>query len=137
MFKKNYKKINKCRCCGSKSLIPIISLGSQVLTGVFPKNKNVNLTKGPLSLIRCNSKDGCKLVQLQHSYNLKELYGKNYGYRSGLNKSMVTHLHENINLVLNKYFKLNKKNNELVVLDIGSNDATTLKAYPKKFKLIG
>ena len=137
MLKKNYKKINNCRCCGSKNLIPIISLGSQVLTGVFPKSKNLNLTKGPLSLVRCNSKDGCKLVQLQHSYNLNELYGKNYGYRSGLNKSMVNHLHENINLVLSKYFKQNKKKNKLVVLDIGSNDATTLKAYPKKFKLIG
>ena len=112
MLKKNYKIINKCRCCGSKNLIPIIALGSQVLTGVFPKNKNLNLTKGPWSLVRCNSKDGCKLVQLQHSYNLNELYGKNYGYRSGLNKSMVTHLHENINLVLNKYFKRNKKKNE-------------------------
>ena len=84
------------------------SLGSQALTEYFLK-KNLNLTKGPLSLVRCNSKDGCKLVQLQHSYDLNELYGKNYGYRSGLNKSMVTHLHENINLVLNKYFKQKKK----------------------------
>ena len=49
---------------------------------------------------------------------------------------MVTHLHENINLVLKKYFKQNKKKNKLVVLDIGSNDATTLKAYPKNLSLL-
>ena len=81
------KKIKKCRISDSTDLITVLSLGDQYLTGVFPKNKNLNLTKGPLSLVRCNSKDGCKLVQLQHSYNLNELYGKNYGYRSGLNKS--------------------------------------------------
>ena len=32
------------------------------------------------------------LLQLAHSYNSAEMYGENYGYRSGLNQSMVRHL---------------------------------------------
>ena len=34
----------------------------------------------------------CGLLQMEHSYDLGEMYGDNYGYRSGLNASMVTHL---------------------------------------------
>jgi hypothetical protein len=53
------------------------------------------------------------------------MYGLNYGYRSGLNQSMVNHLTEKV-----KYLeRLATLKSGDVVLDIGSNDATTLKAY--------
>jgi hypothetical protein len=53
------------------------------------------------------------------------MYGENYGYRSGLNQSMVNHLTEKV-----RYLErmVNLKPGDRV-LDIGSNDATTLKAY--------
>ena len=44
--------------------------------------------------------DVCGLLQLQHSYDLSEMYGLNYGYRSGLNKSMVEHLHGKVRKIL-------------------------------------
>ena len=34
----------------------------------------------------------CKLVQLDRNFNPKYLYGKDYGYRSGINKTMTEHL---------------------------------------------
>ena len=75
----NYKEINKCRFCGSKKLVEILSLGNQYLTGVFPKDKNFKITNGPLDLLWCSN--DC-LVQLKQSYKLSEMYGDNYGYRS-------------------------------------------------------
>jgi hypothetical protein len=53
------------------------------------------------------------------------MYGENYGYRSGLNQSMVRHLTQKVHLLE----RLAAINSGDVVLDIGSNDATTLKAY--------
>lgn len=79
-----YKKIKNCRICKSSDLTITLQLGDQYLTGVFPKTKNSSITKGPLDLCLCQN---CGLLQLMHSYNLNELYGDNYGYRSGLNLS--------------------------------------------------
>ena len=84
-----YKKVRNCRACKSSNLKDILSLGNQYLTGVFPKQKSSDLTQGPLELVLCLN---CFLLQLNHSYNLNEMYGDNYGYRSGLNKSMISHL---------------------------------------------
>jgi hypothetical protein len=53
------------------------------------------------------------------------MYGDNYGYRSGLNQSMVNHLTDKV-AYLERLAGLKSGN---IVLDIGSNDATTLKAY--------
>jgi hypothetical protein len=53
------------------------------------------------------------------------MYGNNYGYRSGLNQSMVQHLTQKVSYLE----RLSALGSGDVVLDIGSNDATTLKAY--------
>ena len=89
----DYKKITRCRVSGSSTLIPILNLGEQVLTGVFPRSQSEQITSGPLELVW---NPDCGLVQLNHSYSLSEMYGDNYGYRSGLNKSMVEHLRSKV-----------------------------------------
>jgi hypothetical protein len=126
----HYNEINECRICNSKKIINILKLGDQFLTGVFPKSINEHVTSGPLTLVRCES---CGLVQLKHSYSLEEMYGENYGYRSGLNGSMVRHLQTKIEYLENNYKPLNSD----VVIDIGSNDATSLKAYRGEFRKVG
>lgn len=126
-----YKEISACRICGNKNLVSLLHLGDQYLTGVFPKTKNAILTKGPLELAKCfsgNEENVCGLVQLKHSYDLGEMYGDTYGYRSGLNQSMVKHLQGKVQKILKI---INIKNGDIVI-DIGSNDATLLKAYPNK-----
>ncbi len=126
--------ISKCRVCGSSQLDNVMSLGEQALTGVFPKSRSEQLTSGPVDLVRCAAPDGCGLVQLEQSYSLSEMYGMNYGYRSGLNASMVRHLHDKVSAVL----ALNVLKEGDIVIDIGSNDGTTLCAYPQgKYELIG
>jgi len=127
-------KINKCRICGNTDLVPVVDLGEQYLTGVFPLNKTENLTKGPLKLVKCNGgEECCGLLQLKHSYDLNELYGNNYGYRSGLNASMVQHLHSKVEEILEQV-TLNPGD---LVVDIGSNDGTTLARFPKHLQLVG
>jgi len=70
---------------------------------------------------------------MKQSYSLDEMYGDNYGYRSGLNASMVRHLTNKIH-TLERLVKLNEKD---LVIDIGSNDATSLKAYTGKHRKVG
>jgi hypothetical protein len=122
-----YKKIEKCRICGNTHLERVLDLGEQMLTGVFPREKNAKVTIGPLRLVKCTGGDeACGLLQMEHSYDLGEMYGENYGYRSGLNTSMVVHLNNKVKRILG-LVELSKGD---LVIDIGSNDSTTLQAYP-------
>ena len=70
---------------------------------------------------------------MKQSFDLDEMYGENYGYRSGLNSSMVKHLQQKSRSLQ----KIVNPSKEDLVLDIGSNDATSLKAYIGEFKKIG
>ena len=126
----NFIEISKCRICDSDNLINILSLGEQYLTGIFPRKKNQKITKGPLDLLWCPESG---LLQLKQSYSLEEMYGDNYGYRSGLNASMVRHLTNKIHM-LEKLVSLSSSD---LVIDIGSNDATSLKAYSGNHKKVG
>jgi hypothetical protein len=125
-----YTEIQNCRICESFDLLNVLSLGRQELTGVFPTTVTEEITKGPLELVWCSK---CGLLQLKQSFSLKEMYGDNYGYRSGLNASMVKHL---INKIRSLERLVSLSENHAVV-DIGSNDATSLKAYSGKHQKIG
>ncbi|WP_372716826.1 class I SAM-dependent methyltransferase [Immundisolibacter sp.] len=116
------KAINECRISGSQHLISVLNLGTQCLTGVFPRSPDRTVTSGPLELVWCPDSG---LLQLKHSYSLLEMYGENYGYRSGLNASMVAHLKGKVRGLERKH-PLRAGD---WVLDIGSNDGTLLNAY--------
>lgn len=116
------KEIRQCRISGSTHLVSVLNLGEQYLTGVFPRDPTQAVTKGPLELVWCPDSG---LLQLKHSYSLSEMYGDNYGYRSGLNASMVAHLSGMVR-GLERQYPLASGD---WVLDIGSNDGTLLKSY--------
>lgn len=117
-----YQQISACRMGGGEKLVTVLNLGHQALTGVFPSDSTVPVTVGPLELVWCPDSG---LLQLKHSYDAAEMYGENYGYRSGLNQSMIDHLTLKISY-LERMVALKSGD---AVLDIGSNDCTTLKAY--------
>ena len=125
-----YTEISECRISDSRNLIPVLSLGEQVLTGVFPASADTRVTKGPLDVVWCPDSG---LLQLKQSYSLDEMYGDNYGYRSGLNTSMVAHLTNKVR-GLERLVPLSPTD---LVVDIGSNDATTLKAYAGRHLRVG
>lgn len=120
--KVSYHPITKCRVSGSQNLVSVLNLGHQCLTGVFPKERDALVASGPLELVWCPDSG---LLQLAGSFDAGEMYGENYGYRSGLNQSMVRHLTSKIHH-LEALTGLGAGD---TVLDIGSNDATSLKAY--------
>jgi len=127
MIAHSYTPIDRCRICGNPHLMQVLDLGEQMLTGVFPRSRDVQVTTGPLRLVKCMGEDACGLLQLAHSYDLGEMYGDNYGYRSGLNASMVRHLHAKVARVLGLVALLGGD----LVVDVGANDGTTLGAYPE------
>lgn len=106
----------------------ILDLGKQYLTGVFPATKEQKIGRSPLQLVKCSeeSANDCGLLQLKHSYSPREMFAPGYGYRSGLNKSMVLHLER----IVSDLLRVVKLKQDDIVVDIGSNDGTLLKAYP-------
>lgn len=128
-----FKEIHACRICGNSQLVTLFNLGHQALTGVFPRSVDEEVERVPTELIQCTGQGACGLVQLRHSGAPEQMYGDNYGYRSGLNASMVQHLRHLHAEILGRV-ELQPGD---VVLDIGSNDATLLSLFSKNLDLIG
>lgn len=129
-----YNEALACRLCGKDQFTSVMDLGYQALTGVFPKAPDQPVDAGPVELVRCSAEGGCGLVQLRQSYDVSAMYGDNYGYRSGLNASMVRHLHDKIRKIVDLGILAPGD----VIIDIGSNDATSLRAYPdNSYRLFG
>ena len=119
-----------CKNCKSKNFQNIFSLGNLSFSGRFGKSYNENIPKEILNLIICKK---CRLVQLDRSFNPKYLYGENYGYRTGINKTMTNHVKKTVFTAL----KIRNLKRNDYVLDIASNDATLLNFYPKKIITMG
>lgn len=100
----------------------MLDFGDLTLTGVFPGSPEEPVASGRVRLVLCQD---CGLVQLGDTFPPDQMYGDNYGYRSGLNRSMVHHL-ERIARSLETRAALVAGD---TVLDIGANDGTLLRSY--------
>jgi hypothetical protein len=122
----------RCRNCQSKNNFKdLFSLGKLSFTGKFPKQKKINIPKAEINLVICSK---CKLVQVSKNFNLKYMYDQNYGYRTGINKTMKSHVKDIVNEVC-RNLNILKKND--LVLDIASNDGTLLNFYNNDVLKIG
>ena len=118
----------ECRICGNTTLVPVVDLGNQCLSGIFPNKNAPNPSRSPLQLIKCDNsenKNVCGLLQLRQNANLDEMYGSTYGYYSSISPSMVSHLAEKVDGLIN--FVCPKEGE--IVLDIGCNDGTMLNLF--------
>ncbi len=122
--------ISKCRNCQSNLLEKLFSLGKLSFTGKFPSKKRDIISKAEINIVICKK---CKLVQLDRNFNKKFLYGKDYGYRTGINHTMTNHVKK----VVKSMEHLTKLKNREYVLDIASNDGTLLNFYSKKNIRVG
>ena len=128
-----FHKIEKCRVCGNKHYSTVLDLGNQYLSGIFPKSVDLDMYRGPLKLVKCDElTGGCGHVQLEHTFDLPTMYGEEYGYRSGLNSSMVKHLKSKCEKISNF---LDLKENDIVI-DIAGNDGTFLGFFSPELKLV-
>ena len=123
-------EIKHCRLCNNNKLSFLFSLGNLSFTGKFSHNNQINIPKSKISLVICKK---CKLVQLSQNFNPKYLYGKDYGYRTGINLTMKNHV-KKIVIEAQKLSKINKGD---YVLDIASNDGTMLNYYKKDLVTVG
>lgn len=126
-----------CRVCGTKSLTKVIDLGEQYLQGSFvkPGKEIPPLRKIPLTLLRCDptlDEKACGLLQMAHTVPPSILYSA-YWYRSGTNKTMTDHLAG----IAKEASSMIGAREKARVLDIGCNDGTLLKSYPKTFVKFG
>jgi len=125
-----------CRVCGSSALTHVINLGEQHLQGSFikPGKEEPPIRKIATSLVRCDptrDEKACGLLQMEHTVPPEVLYSA-YWYRSGTNHTMRNHLRE----IAEEGASLIGKD-KAYVLDIGCNDGTLLKCYPKEFIKFG
>ena len=123
-------KIKNCRICKSKKFFNLLNLGNLSYTGKFAKKFSENIPKAIVAIIMCKK---CKLVQLDRSFNPKYLYSKDYGYRTGINKTMTEHVKK---VAISAAKKVKLKKNEYV-LDIASNDGTLLSFYKRNIVKVG
>ena len=123
-------KIKFCRNCKNNKFFDLLSLGKVSFTGKFPKTFFHNIPSTHLNLLMCIK---CKLVQLDRNFNPKYLYGKDYGYRTGINHTMTNHVKKTVE----KCSTLVKLKTNDHVLDIASNDATLLNFYRKDIITVG
>ena len=114
-----------CRISG-KRITPIFDLGNLYVTGYYP-DISLDAPRGNLQL-GIGEESG--LVQLCHTVDRDILY-REYWYRSGTNVTMARQLKE-ITDQVPYWVRLNDGD---IVLDIGCNDGTLLKHYPKLPKL--
>ncbi|MCA9403638.1 MAG: methyltransferase domain-containing protein [Candidatus Omnitrophica bacterium] len=130
------KEIRHCRICGSADLLPVVDLGCQALTGLFPRRLEEDVPVAPLQLVKCDdaSAECCGLLQLRHAFDPHYIYGERYGYRSGLNSAMTEHLARTV-ADLRRRVDLREGD---AVIDIGSNDGTLLGNFEEgRYRLIG
>ncbi len=121
-----FKEIFHCRSCGSGPFIPVFSLGDQFVSNFVDDAESTALHEPiPLDLVLCDaSKGGCGLLQLRHTVSPETLY-RQYWYRSGVNQTMTQELHG----IARVAESIVPPNTSDIVVDIGANDGTLLRAY--------
>ena len=108
----------ECRCCGSKKLKRVISLGFQPLANNLINIRTDKTEKYPLEMNYCSN---CHNCQLSVAIDPKKMFNK-YFYLSSTSNSFRQHF-EKAAKKYKKEFKLNKNS---YVVDIGSNDGVGL-----------
>ncbi|MBU2100061.1 class I SAM-dependent methyltransferase [Candidatus Micrarchaeota archaeon] len=126
-----FKEINCCRICNSSNLSEYLDLGKTPLANslVRPENKDKKEIFFPLKVLFCNN---CFLSQLSIVVDPEILF-KDYVYRSSVSKTFQNHCNQ-----MAKELKKRFEKENLLVLDIASNDGCLLQEFKKQgFKVIG
>ena len=121
-IKMDYTTITACRSCACTKLTYLFTLGDQYVSDFVPKERIFSSPKVPIELVLCEM---CGLVQQLHSAPADMLYRRHYWYRSGTTDTMRRALFD----VANRATEIVSLSDGDVVLDIGSNDGTLLRAY--------
>ena len=116
--------VEACQACGCRELEPVLDLGYQPLCNEFRSSQEVVLSQTiyPLCLVHCPQ---CSLVQLNCVIPTSEVFGDQYTYLTGSSKSLIDYYGALAPRLADR-FNLTEDD---VIVDIGSNDGTFLKAF--------
>ncbi len=116
--------LDRCRVCGNEQLEPVIDLGDQYLSSIFPDSLDYRyeVPRSRLDLALCVKREGtCGLLQLARRHDISAMYAA-YPYTSSTNTSMRR--------ILGDVAQAGRAAADLgpgdLVLDIGGNDGTLL-----------
>lgn len=117
----------ECQVCGSSTACPVIDLGLTPLVNTLPpidSDPPIDCVYD-LALVQCQS---CTLVQLRFAPDMEAVFPESYPYLSGLTTPLVRNF-ENQALEVVEFLKEKFGDQQLKVLDIGSNDGSLLQCY--------
>jgi intein/homing endonuclease len=131
--RRGLREAKTCRVCGFHPLQGILSLGELYVSNFVDEPEQREQEKYPLDLVLCNKQaGGCGLLQLRHTVSNEILY-RNYWYRSGTNQTMTDELND----ICRAARSLVNLGTGDMVIDIGSNDGTLLRAFGEGVGRVG
>jgi NDP-4-keto-2,6-dideoxyhexose 3-C-methyltransferase len=122
--------LERCRVCGNTELEPVIDIGDQYLSSIFPDDLDYRdeVPHSRLDLSLCVKRDDtCGLLQLSRRHDISAMYAA-YPYTSSTNTSMKRILAD---VAAGGRGEVELFPSELV-LDIGGNDGTLLSNFADK-----
>ena len=122
--KQTARSIKECRLCDGVLGPVVLSLGDQPISNRLPREAQT-APRFPLDIALCQT---CGLVQLAHHLDAEEHFHDDYTYLSGASKTWVEHCASYAADISTKY---GVEEGGLIV-EIGSNDGTLLKALQTK-----
>jgi hypothetical protein len=120
-----------CRMCCFKDFELLWDLKNATYGDLFKNNfeEALKVTFHPFALIRCNN---CKLLQLRDLTDISGQYDE-YLYSSKTTNALGDYYALTAARLITEY----EISPDSLIIDIGSNDGTTLSAYPPYLKLVG
>ena len=113
-----------CQVCGHPKLESVLDLGYQPLCNDFMPATEANRPQAfyPLGLCYCSQ---CSLVQLEYIIPTEYTFGNQYTYLTGSSSTLIEYYSQLASTLVSKYGLVPGD----VVVEIGSNDGTFLKAF--------
>lgn len=125
-------RVSTCRVCASTHLVPILDLGEVAPSDFVPAGTHT-VQKHPLSLVLCDPRHGCGLLQLEHVGCTPDDLYRQYWYKSGVNETMKRALND---IALDCQRRISLQPGDVIV-DIGANDGTLLSFFPQFLTRVG
>lgn len=116
-----WEKRTKCALCRSTALDEVMSLAPTPPANEFVKDPTIAQDRIPLTLLLCQA---CGHVQLREIVSPSRLF-ENYVYVSGTSASFVRHFKDYARECSGRF----KPEEHDLIVDIGSNDGTLLRAW--------
>ena len=116
-----------CRSCGSRSLAPILALGSTPLADRLVSEADLSTADvmAPLDVVLCTD---CSLVQITATVDPSILFGGDYPYFSSVSETLLQHSRKNAEELIG----MRALGEDSLVMEIASNDGYMLRNFTAK-----